>query len=200
MSQDVLGTVKAFVAGEMSPAQFRDRLYSDEGFEAFLATDPHLRPGNYAHPSVYHFLLEQDLDDPGGVLSAQGALVDYMDRNGIPYVRTPQYEDLYNLILEAQPDWLDVDSRYVQDHILPHAGGRKGEELREWLKNEFLERFRCAAESPDWIQSPAWPIGENGPLVFLGQLDINHYFHDYATAYVFYDPASGKCETVLQAF
>jgi hypothetical protein len=200
MSQDVLGIIKAFVAGEMSPAEFRDQLYADEGFEAFLANDPHLRPGNYVHGSVYHFLLEQDLDDPGGALSAQGALTDYMDRNGIPYVRTSRYKDLYDLILQAQPHWLDVDSRYVQDHILPDAGARTGDELREWLRAEFLERFRYVTEPPDWIHSPEWPIGENGPLVFLGQLDINHYFHDAATAYVFHDPVSGTCETVLQVF
>jgi hypothetical protein len=197
---DVLTTIRAFVAGELPPAVFRERLYADERFEAFLANDPHLRSGNYVGRSVYYFLLEQDYDDPGGVLSAQGALADFMDRNGIEYTKTEKYADFYNLVLESQPDWLAVDPKYVQDHMLPAAGQRSGDELREWLREEFLRRFRCVGEPPAWIQSPVWPISENGPLVFLEQLDVNGYFHDAATVYVFHDPASGACESIIQVF
>ena len=40
--------------------------------------------------------------------------------------------------------------------------------------------------------------GEHGPLVFLGQMAVKGYFHDEATVYVFHDPATGTCQTVLQ--
>jgi hypothetical protein len=200
MAEDVLATIRAFVAGELGPPQFRDRLYADEGFETFLSNDPHLRPGNYVGRSVYYFLLEQDYDDPGGVLNAQGALVDFLERNGISYTKTTQYEDFYNLVLEAQPHWLAVEPRWVRDHMLPAAEGRTGAELRDWLREEFLRLFRYVAEPPPWIQSPAWPINENGPLVYLGHLDVNNYFHDAATVYVFHDPVSGTCESIVQVF
>jgi hypothetical protein len=197
---EVLATIRAFVAGDLSPARFREQLYADERFEGFLTKDPNLRADNYVHGSVYHFLLEQDFDGPGGVLNAQGALADFMDRNAIDYTKTAKYEDSYSFFLDVQPRWLAVDPRYVQDHMLPDAGERSGEELREWLRGEFLRRFRYVTEPPQWIQGPVWPISKNGPLVFLGQFDVNEYFHDAATVYVFYDPASESCETIIQVF
>ena len=195
---DVLATIRAFVAGEISPGEFRDRLYTDGQFETFLGNDPHLRASNYVGGSAYHFLLEQDLDDPAGVLNAQGALADFMDRNGITYTRTAEYHDLHLLLLETQPDWLDVDAKYVHDHILPAADERTGKELRRWLRAEFESRFRYVAAPPEWLQSTRWPIGESGPLVFLGQLPVRDYFHDTAAVYVFHDPHTGQCQTILQ--
>lgn len=66
------------------------------------------------------------------------------------------------------------------------------------------------AVEPKWLQlapavvqalmaeAPAWPIGDAGPLVFLRQVAIPDYFHDDAAAYVFYDPATRQCQTILQ--
>jgi hypothetical protein len=196
--EEVLEILRAFVAGNLTPSEFRDRLYADERFEVFLNNDPHLRPGNYVGDSVYLYLLRIDFDDPGDILSAQGAITDFMDRSSLEYTKTSEYEDFYDLILDAQPSWLNVDAKYVQDHLLPAAGGRQGSKLREWLSEELLRRFRYIAEPPQWIQSPAWPIGPNGPLVFLGQLDVNDYFHDSAAVFVFHDPGTGTCETVIQ--
>src|SRR5437660_36509 len=86
-----LGAIRSFVAGELSPQAFRDRLYTDNRFEEFLSHDPHLGSSNYVGRSVYHFLLEQDFGDPGGVLNAQGALTDFMDRNSLGYTKTNKY-------------------------------------------------------------------------------------------------------------
>ena len=99
-----------------------------------------------------------------------------------------------------QPDWLDVDLNWLEQYVIPEAGGLAGPELEEWLKNRLLALFRCVAEPPEWIQDPDWPINENGPLVFLGQLSVFNYFHDEAAAYVFHDPTTGACETIVQVF
>jgi hypothetical protein len=197
---DVLAAIRAFASGELSPSAFRDRLYSDERFEAFLSHDPHLRPGNYVGPGVYYFLIDQDYEDPGGVLNAQGALAEFMDRNAIAYTKTPEYGEFYRLLLDVQPGWLCVDPKYVQDHMLPAAGQRSGDELRSWLQKEFGRRFRYVGEPPRWIQSPNWPISENGPLVFLGQLEVHGYFHDDAAVYVFFDEAVGTCQSIVQVY
>ena len=98
----------------------------------------------------------------------------------------------------AQPGWLDADARYIQEQFLSRAGARTGSDLREWLRSELLAAFRYVENPPSWIQSPEWPIGADGPLVFLGQLEIEKYFHDAAAAYVFHDPKSGECTTVVQ--
>jgi hypothetical protein len=201
MSQEVLATIKSYVAGELTPAAFRDRLYADaDAFEAFLTHDPTLSPTNYVKGSAFHFLLELDYDDAGDQLNAQGALAEYMDRNGISYTRTSRYQDFHRLLLSAQPRWLDVDVKWVQEQLMPLAGDRTGTALRKWLRAELLARFRYVKKPPRWIQSPRWPIGPSGPLVFLGQIDVDNYFHDAATVYVFHDQATGQCETLIQCY
>ena len=198
MGSDVLATLRGFAAGEVQPHEFRDRLSGDPGFEAVLADDPHLDPANYVRGSVYRFLLECDFDDPGDILNAHGAVCDFLDRNGHPYRRTGEYADFYQLDLEASPGWLAADPKYVRDHILPGADGRTGHELRLWLADRLLERYRYVSKPPDWVQGPCWPHGAAGPLVFLGQLEVVGYFHDFGTVYVFHDPATGECQTVIQ--
>lgn len=200
LMEEILATVRAFCAGEVAAAEFRARLYSDQRFESFLKNDPNLRPDSYVKGSVYQFLLQLDFDDPRDIVNAQGALTQYMDRNGIAYVKTDRYAKFNDLIAKAQPSWLDVDLKYIQEKMLPDAGARSGTELRDWLQGEFRRRFRCVKKPPKWIQGPAWPIGANGPLVFLGQVEVKEYFHDSAAVYVFHDPATGACETVVQVY
>lgn len=199
---DPLETIKRFVDGSLPATEFRDTLYSDESFERLLSHDPDLPATHYARRDggLYYFLIAQDYDDPGGVLNAHGALCEYMDRNGIAYAKSNKYSDFYALVLEAAPNWLDPDHKFVVEHIMPDADGREGDDLRAWLSARLLERFKCADKPPEWIQSPCWPVNEHGPLVFLGQLDVNNYFHDLAAAYVFHDPISGKCETIIQVY
>jgi hypothetical protein len=197
-----LGAIRAFVAGHITPAEFRAHMESDpQAFEAFLSDDPHLDPANYVGGNVYRFLVQEDLDSLGGALNAQGALADFLERSGRNCARTSRYSDLYDLILSAQPEWLGVDPDYIHARILPEAEGRSGGELREWLRSELTARFKYESEKPpDWIREPCWPIGENGPLVFLGQIDVSQRFHDYGTVYVFYDFEAGTFENVLQTF
>lgn len=200
MDSDVLTTLRGFAAGELQPHEFRDRLYSDPSFESFLANDPKLGPTNCVHGSAYRFLLECDFDDPGGILDAHGAVCDFLDRNGYDYKKTGEYADFYDLVLQASPDWLEADPKYVQDQIMPEAADRTGHELRMWLTEQLLEKYRYVSKPPEWVQGPCWPHGAAGPLVFLGQLEVAGYFHDFGTVYVFHDPATGQCQTIIQCF
>src|SRR5262245_63978541 len=132
MDADVLKALRDFAAGQLRPREFRDRLYSDPGFESFLANDPNLDPTNYVQGSVYRFLLECDFDHPGGVLNAHGAVCDFLQRNGHAHKKTGAYADFYDLVLQASPSWLAADPKYVQDQIMSEAAGRTGDELRTW--------------------------------------------------------------------
>jgi hypothetical protein len=131
-------------------------------------------------------------------VNAHGVLAEWLDRHGVPHAPSTASRDLYDLLLQAQPGWLNVDSKYLQEAFLSRAGGRTGKELLQWLRGELRRAFRCVGQPPEWIQNPEWPIGPNGPLVFLGQLEVRKYFHDVGAAYVFHDPKSGECTTVLQ--
>ncbi len=201
MDSNVLKTLCGFAAGEIQPVAFCDRLYADPAFESSLADDPKLEPA-YVQGSTYRFLLECDFDDPGGILDAHGAVCDYLDRHGYKYKKTGEYADFYDLVLQASPEWLSggADPKYVKDRIMPDARDRTGHELRMWLEEQLLEKYRYLSKPPEWNQSPCWPHGAEGPMVFLGQIEVNGYFHDAGTVYVFHDPASGQCETIIQCF
>lgn len=200
MGEDSLTILRGFASGAVRPHEFRDRLYSDAGFESFLANDPNLLPANYVQGSTYRFLLGCDFDDPGGILDAHGAVCDFLDRNGHEYEKTGEYAAFYDLVLKASPPWLAADARYVMNEIMPHAGERRGDELQEWLAEQLRERYRYVSKPPEWIQDPSWPHGAAGPLVFLGQLEVAGYFHDLATVYVFHDQANGECQSIIQCF
>ena len=80
------------------------------------------------------------------------------------------------------------------------AGERQGAELKKWLSSELLRCFRYSDKPPRWIQNPNWPIGKNGPFVFLGQIKVVNYFHDEAAIYVFHDPTTGEFYNVSQVY
>lgn len=190
--------IVGFVEGRVSPREFELRLQNDPALEATLTDDPELPRNTYVGSSVYLFLLEEDLRDPRGVLNAQGALSEWLKRHSVAHRVAAEPKELYDLLLFAQPKWLDVDTKYLQEAFLNRSEGRTGQALRKWLHQELLSKFRYVSKPPEWIQSPQWPVGANGPLVFLGQVEIEKYFHDLAAAYVFHDLENGECTTVIQ--
>jgi len=101
--EDPLETIKRFVSGDMKPQDFRDAVYTNDGFEALLSNDPNLDPTNYVMQDggTYYFVIAQDYSDPAGVVNAHGALCDFMDRNGIAYDKSIRSSDFYNLVLDA---------------------------------------------------------------------------------------------------
>jgi hypothetical protein len=195
---DALATIVAFVEGRLATEEFEQKLYHDPEIERVLNDDPTLRPGTYVGSSAFLFAIEQDFKSPSGVLNVHGALQDFLERRQIPFKPTKVHDELHKILLDAQPRWLDAPVRWLKDHVLPAAEGLKGKELRAWLRARLLELFKYRSKPPKWIQGPNWPINENGPLVFLGQLPITDYFHDDAAVYVFLDPKTGTCETVIQ--
>jgi hypothetical protein len=166
--------------------------------EVLLADDPNLPSTTYVGPSVFLYLLGLDWSDAGDVVNAQGALSSWLERHSIPHTCSTEARELFGILLDAQPRWLDVDTKWLQDEILAKSGGLTGTKLKKWIREELLRRFRYVSKPPKWIQSPSWPIGPNGPLVFLGQLEVPKHFHDAAAVYVFHDPVSKECKTIVQ--
>ena len=190
--------IRDFVEGRLPGPEFEQRLVSEPGLEALLDDDPARPTHGYVGRSMFLYLLEQDYGDIGGLLNAQGAASEWLARHNIEHVQDSSAGDLYDLLLAAQPSWLSVDTKYLGTAFLARAEGRMGESLQAWLREELLRAFRFVNEPPDWIQNPEWPIGTAGPLVFLGQVSVEKYFHDIAAVYVFHDPSTGECTTVVQ--
>jgi hypothetical protein len=197
---DALQRIVAFVEGRLAPQELEHLLYHDPETQQLLQTERVPLDGDEPGDDVLTYLIHRNFADPGDLLDVQDQLSRWLERRGVSFRGTDAYRERYDLLLRVQPDWLDVDLNWLEQYVVPEAEGHAGVELETWLRERLLQLFRCVAEPPEWIQDPAWPINENGPLVFLGQLSVFNYFHDEAAAYVFHDPATGACETIIQVF
>lgn len=199
-SRDALQFIVDFVEGRIEPLAFADRLYEDESIERVLK-DSALQWGTTPlGTNPYRFCIEQDFESSSGILNARNALELFLKRKGIAFTPDRSAQDRHELLLQVQPTWLDLDVDWVQRHVLVEANGKTGKDLERWLRNRLRELFRCHKRPPRWITHPAWPISENGPLYFLGQIALKDcdLFQDEAAAFVFVDPASGATETIIQ--
>ena len=194
--EQLIEAIVAFVEGRLPPPDFCEQLYNQPAFGDLLADEAGAPPA-FVIEGTYVFVISQKFDDLVGVGAAQDALSAWLTRHGVSHGRDEAANKLYDLMLTCQPSWLDIDGEYF-NNLLAASEGRQGNELKTWLKAELRRRFVSVKRPPRWVQSPAWPIGPNGPLVFLGQLSVGEYFHDSGFVYVFLDPADGTCTTVVQ--
>jgi hypothetical protein len=191
-----------FVEGRLPAKEFEQVVYNDPSLERTLKDDSLRWHGTYIKSDPYDYLIGLDYDDPGGRLNAQGAMEMFLQRKGVLFQSDRAASDLHSLLMAAQPKWLDVDTAYLAKRVLPDAGSRTGRELRDWLRVRLEQLFRYHRKPPKWIQSPAWPITENGPMYFFGQINLDNceHFHDEAAAYLFFDPKTRETRTVIQVF
>lgn len=191
-----------FVSGDMPPEDFRRLLVSDQTL-ADVLNDSGEFPGycESRAKDTHSYLLELDFDDPGDLVSAMGALTAFFERRGIDYIETSTYSDLFDLLLDAQPDWMDVDMKFLKDSVLTDAPDMNKTALKKWLRARLRELFRYTSRPPRWLQAADWPIRNGRPLLFIGQATVKNYYSEDAAVYLFHDADSGDPEdlvTVLQ--
>lgn len=185
-----------FTEGRLDISAFEEKLYQDAALEQLLSEQQAPRHAHW--PTLYHYLINLDYRNPGDILNAQSTLSDFLLTLGIHAEISAGTTELMALLSTAQPKWLDVDLSYAASLLLNAPPDSNLREKKKWLKDALLSAFRYIRQPPRWLQAPTWPIGPSGPLVFLGQLPVDGYLHDKAAAYVFHDPAEGKCTTILQ--
>ena len=195
---DAITAIKAFVSGEMPTSEFEKALYRNPAIETLLAQEKAPRYSQTGH-TLFHYLIALHYDDPGDVLTAHGALQDFLENAGVAVVPSKDPSKLHQLLLSAQPKWLNADMTYLSS-LLASAPELPGPALKTWLRSRILERFRYASRPPRWIQAPNWPMGKEGPMTFLGQVAVENYFHDTAAVYVFHDATTGECTSIVQMF
>lgn len=190
-----------FVEGRMTGKEFEQQVYNNAQIEELLKDESLTWFDTYIKTNPYDFLIWLDYDDPGGVLNAQGAMELFLERKGIENKPSKEQSRLYDALLDAQPKWLSVRSNYLKT-LIADLDTTDLPGLKHALKEKLLSLFRYNKKPPKWIQSPDWPIGDNGPLYFLGQIKLAgcELFHDEAAAYLFIDTATGTTETVIQVF
>lgn len=196
-----LQTILDFVEGRLALEAFEQILYTDRALERLLGDETQSWHNTTIKTNPYHYLISLNYTDPATAIKVQGALELVLQRLGIACKPDRTAADFYDLLLGAQPKWLHVDTAWLQTHVLPQADGRSGKALKDWLRERLTQLFQYRKKPPKWLQSAEWPVGEHGPLFFLGQIDINEdcgCFHDAASVYLFFDRKTGETRTVTQ--
>jgi hypothetical protein len=195
--------LKDFAEGNIETAIFEQKLYENNNLQFVLEDDSLSWSGTYMeHTTPYLYLLELDYKNINGKLNAQGAVELFLQKKGIPFNKNENYQEDHLLILETQPKYLDVDMAFIEKYILPRDKSKSKIELRNRIKENFKKYFKYQNKPPRWIQSPKWPIRNEIPLFFLGQIEIKNcdLFHDDGFIYIFIDRETKETETVMQFY
>lgn len=192
-----LDTVIGYVEGKISSTDFCNHLYNDKSLEELLSEDvdipPYTRSG-----SVYQYLLGEDFSTAGGRLNSKDVLGKFLKKKDVSYVEDKEAQKLYSILMEAQPDWLDIPEEYLEkmvESVRQDGGGNLLPSLRKAIKEKFL----YIKKPPKWLQSPQWMFSNGEPLKFIGQTDITDIRHDTAQLYIFYDEKNDRFLTIEQA-
>jgi hypothetical protein len=143
---------------------------------------------------------KQDRTKLEGLVNSEGIIEDFLRKAEVPCQPVERFGSLYSLILQTVPKHLDPPMEFIEKKILPAASNLSEGQMKKAIKERLNEHFRYVDKPPRWIQNPDWPICEDRPLVFVGQLEIDapEHFHDKGAAYLFFDPTKGDFRTVTQ--
>lgn len=172
--------LKNFVEEKLSIEELEMALYSNQELISLLENTkakPYMNSN-----STYEYLISQDLTSLDAKLNLMDIFREILDYKHIPYSSNSTTEKNFDLILEAIPNWIPADMGYLNslyDKYKPKTVTT--------FKKIIKEHFICMNKHPKWLQEPDWPIVDNIPAMFLGQLDISKLKYDTTYLYIFFD-------------
>ncbi len=188
--------IKQFVEGRISPRAFEQHLHADTALQALLEDERSL-PAYVAEPDLYLYLIGQDYQSLEGIYNVQTLLSEWLDRQDVAHVADNSHQQRFTLALKAQPKWVSLPPVYIDRFMAGHAA-LDPKALQSALKEAIKRDFRCLKAPPKWLQAPEWPLADDMPMVFVGQLDISGLAHDVGQAYLFFDAQQQRFHTVSQ--
>lgn len=192
-----------FITGKITAQEFENELYTNIELEELLrkSTDwSGTFVGNYA-TNLYDYLIAINYSRTENTMNAVDALELYFKKEGISFPQKNVYLDLYNLILNSQPKYLDVNTQFIEKYIMPTNSSLSKADLKKVMRSNFERYFKFQNKPPRWIQNPAWIIRNEKPLFFVGQLDLkSELLHDNGVIYVFLNEETGEIETIKQFY
>ncbi|MGB4812096.1 MAG: hypothetical protein WBP13_06400 [Methylophilaceae bacterium] len=187
----------AFVEGNLD-AEILEKALEGEAMESLLG------PTNGLNKTVpfYEQLLFQGLSSLGGQVNTEGIIENFLTLVDVPYKSARRYGKVYRLILSALPDHVDPPLAFLMEKIIPNDSELSDSKKKLIIKERLKKAFPYANKPPRWLQSAEWPIENDVPLLFIGQLKISapNYFHDDGMAYLFFNAESGSFETITQFY
>lgn len=190
--------IKDFVEGKLTDIEFESHL---ESLQSALEDNSLSWADTYVKTNPFDYINSLKINSIVGRLNTQGVLKLFLERKGIPTKEYKKYSEDFGLTLDTQPKYINADTDFIERIIIP-ANGKSKSEIKKLMKERFKTLFQYHKRPPKWIQSPIWPIRNDRPLYFLGQLEIKdcELFHDNGCIYIFIDTDSGAIETVRQFY
>lgn len=197
--QPQIGILASFTEGRLDGPALEAALASEEMRTLLSVFEDPRYP---ASTNDYRRLQKQDRVTLRGLVNSEGIIERFLQTAGVDFRPARRYRDIHSLILKAVPEYLDPPLEFMIEKIIPLDAALNETQKRRLIKERLKECFRYLEKPPKWIQSPDWPITDGKPLVFIGQIAIgpSDLFHDTGAAYVFFDPADGRFETVAQFY
>jgi hypothetical protein len=188
--------IKQFVEGRISPRAFEQCLHTDAALQVLLEGERNL-PAYVAECDLYLYLISQDYESLACIYNVQTLLSERLDVQGIAHAVDDSHERRFTLALNAQPKWLSLPPAYISRFMADHDA-LDPKALKTALKAAITRDFRYLKAPPKWLQEPEWPLADDVPMVFVGQLDIRGLGHDTGQAYLFFDAQQQRFHTVSQ--
>lgn len=209
-----------FLAGRISPEDFKLMWYSDEKLRNWInelidlksPLDPtwdnypyngyRAAIHNYYNGSVEDFIRRSDEAEEkrnkksifriGWALNAIASVVII----AYPDVEiTHKYDDEINFYLALCGDTFggaEVE-KVINDIIQEYPNSLSKSKRIKQAKQRIREVFHIENRYPKWIQEPDWPMGEKSPMRFISQLHEGDLYR-----FVFEDVDSGALRTIIQ--
>lgn len=185
-----------FCEGRLSPDHFYTLVQKSDA-EVLFDDAPSIPPYTQSRGMLHYYLIEQNYQKIEAVLNVQDCLTRFLEEKNIKIKPEKDTMELFDIVLKAQPPWLDLPSEYVASLLKGTENLDAGKKV-SYLKNILKEKFKFMKKPPKWLQSPAWPIHDGIPLFFIGQLDVSELYHDKAQLYIFWDKAKERFHEVVQ--
>lgn len=192
-----INIIKDYLEDNLSAKAFQKEVYYNRDVEILLSENidipPYTNGGN-----AYIYLLEIDLLSPSGEINGKDLLSSFLRIKGVGFNINNKHEEIYDILHKVIPSWISIDDNYSR-YLIEKYKDNEGRELQELLKREINSSFKFLKKKPKWLQSPNWPIKNDRPLCFVGQIDISNLKHDTSFLYVFFDSESNEYITFEQS-
>lgn len=200
---DEIQILKDFVEGKISDHDFEQQLYINSALEKLLSDSAVNWYGTYLQDTTaFLYLIGQNYKNTEGRLNAHETVQLFLNKIGIEVVTSAKHTDDYELLLSICPKYIDAEADFIEKYIVPEDQTLSKAERKQYMKQRYAELFKYQTKPPKWIQNPDWPIKNDKPLYFLGQVDLKkgELFHDEGSIFLFIDTETGIVETVKQLY
>ena len=194
MMSEPVNIIRSFVEGRLEPADLEKLLGNDKELQAALAT-VEIYNRTSGEGLLCH-IISMNFNDLRSIYVIQRSLADYLASIGVSFAFSSRYDDLLELLADAQPKWLSLPGDYLFSMIREFNSSGNSGNLKKWIKDEIKRRFVYANKPPKWLQGAQWPIVDGVPLKFIEQVE-NTAMHDTSCDYKFSD-ADNKIKIITQ--